>query len=543
MPTKPKKKSRKTTKRKPSSKGSTPVDVRDPDFESVEALTQQIDTLIDHEELADHDFDLANAPRYRSEQLTKISVLIPVYNECWTVRRLIERVLDSSNGLEMELIVVDDGSTDGSYEIIAEVMENEDRIKLVRHPRNRGKGAAIRTAIEHITGDVAIIQDADLEYDPGEYAKLLAPVLEGHADVVYGSRFAGQVRRVHLFWHSFGNRVLTLIGNVLNDLNLTDMETCYKVIRTDILRELRLTSKGFTIEPELTARLAQWGARIYEVPVSYRGRTELEGKKTRPIDGLKAIWEMVRCRFFDTRFTRHTGMYVLRSVKRAQNYNRWLVDRVQPYLGNRVAEAGAGIGNMSQMLADREHLLLADHDPIYVATLKDTFQFRDNVRVLKTDLTQPEFEEPWLQDDLDTVFCSNVLEHLGPHQEILNSFYNALTDDGHCIIIVPADPELYNGLDTSLGHHRRYEASELKQLMENAGFEVVHNEQVCRLGSVAWRINGEVLGRRRLTPRQMLTFDRVWPIVKLFDDRLPGKGMSLIMVGKKNPKSESTANA
>ena len=494
---------------------------------------------IDHELLAAEDFDTANTARTWNQQLTKLSVLIPVYNERWTVEQILRNVLNSETALELEIIVVDDGSTDGTAEAIEKFRNEDTPITLMRHTRNRGKGAAVRTAIQKMTGDVAIIQDGDLEYDPAEYGRLLQPILDGHADAVYGSRYAGPERRVLLFWHSLGNRILTLLCNVMNDLNLTDMETCYKMVRADILRGLNLNSDSFTIEPEITTRLAQWGARIYEVPISYRGRSEQEGKKTGAIDGLKAIWSMFRYRFFDTRFTLHTGMFVLRSVARARTYNQWIVERISPWLGKRVAEAGAGIGNMSRLFANREHVLLADHDPIYLASLRDTFQTRENVRVAHVDLTADNFEADWMKDRLDTVFCSNVLEHLGPHREILNSFYNALTPEGHCIIIVPAEPAIYNGLDTSLGHHRRYRAKELEELMQGVGFDIVHSEQVCKLGALAWFVNGNILGKRRLTPRQMLTFDRLWPIVRKFDRFLPWKGMSLIVVGQK-PSRETT---
>ncbi len=497
-------------------------------------LDESVQTLaLDHERLAAEDFDEANAPRHWNREIKKISVLVALHNERWTVAKLLRQVLDAPVKLDLEIIVVDDGSTDGSAQVVQAVSEHDSRVKLFRHGRNRGKGAAIRTAIGHMSGEVAIIQDADLEYDPQDYSKLLQPIIQGHADAVFGSRFAGPQRRVLLFWHSLGNKLLTLICNIFNDLNLTDMETCYKVVRSDILREIRLTSDSFSIEPELTTRLAQWGARIYEVPISYRGRREQDGKKTRATDGFKAIWEMIRCRFLDTRFTLHTGMYVLRSVEKARSYNRWIVRQIGRFLGKRVAEAGAGIGNMSRLLAEREHLLLVDHDPIYVESLKDSFHTQDNVRVLKCDLTQPEFEKAWTEDKLDTVFCSNVLEHLGPHQEILRSFYNALTPEGHCIIIVPAEPALYNGLDTSLGHHRRYRLEELQTLMESVGFEIAYSKQVCKLGSLAWFINGSVLRRRRLTPRQMLLFDRCWPMMSWFDWLLPWRGMSLIMVGRK----------
>lgn len=484
-------------------------------------------------QLDTRDLDEANSPRAWNHELKTLSVLIPLKNERWTIGPLLKRVLASPVSLQLEVIVVDDGSTDNSAAEVETIAASDRRVKLLRSSHCRGKGAAIRTAIAHMTGDVAIIQDADLEYDPDEYPRLLKPILDGHGDAVFGSRFTGPERRVLLFWHSLGNKLLTLFCNMLHDLNLSDMETCYKAVRADILRELNLTSNSFTIEPELTSRLAQWGARIFEVPISYRGRSAAEGKKTRASDGLKAIAELVRCKYVNTHFTHHTGMYVLRSVEKALRYNRWLVQQVAPFMGQRVAEAGSGIGNLSQLLADREHLLLVDHDPIYVAALRDKFAGWGNVRVAQCDLTTPNFERDWQADRLDTVFCSNVLEHLGPHAEILQSFERALVPGGHCIIIVPAEPALYTGLDRSLGHHRRYRADELASLMAASGLEVVYSRQVCKLGSVAWWLNGHVMRRTKLTPRQMILFDRLWPIMRWFDPVLPWPGMSLMVVGRK----------
>lgn len=476
--------------------------------------------------------DEANAPRRRARQLTKLSVIVPLYNERWTVGAILRQALAVRLPLDLEVIVIDDASTDGSDEIVAQLAAEDPRVTLLRQPSNLGKGAAVRRGIDHMTGDVAVVQDADLEYDPADYAKLLQPLLDGDADAVFGSRFTSPSRRVLLFWHSLGNKFLTFLTNVLNDLNLTDMETCYKAVRADILRELKLRSNGFTIEPELTARLAQWGARIFETPVRYRGRRFAEGKKTRAVDGLRAIWELLRCRFLDTKFTRHTGMHVLRSVDNAKRYNRFLLQQVAPYMGQRVAEAGSGIGCLSQLLLDRERLLLIDHDPIYVAMLEDRFGAMGNVRVQQTDLTEPNFEAAW-DEPLDTVFCSNVLEHLGPHDEILASFHRALEPGGHCIIIVPAEPALFTPLDESLGHHRRYQASELRELMQKAGFEIVHQQQQCKAGAAGWWFNGRVLGRRELTPGQMIWFDRLWPVLRPLDRVLPWPGMSLICVGRK----------
>ncbi len=321
-----------------------------------------------------------------SQQIRKLSVLMPVYNECWTLREIVSRVLASRVGVAIELIIVDDASSDGSWDVIQDLAAKDSRIKIVRHEKNRGKGAAIRTAIPLITGEVSIIQDADLEYDPQEYSLLLAPILAGKADAVFGSRFAGTPRRVLFFWHSLANKFLTLVSNMANDLNLTDMESGYKIVRSSILKRLRLSAETFTFEPELTCRLAQWGARIYEVPISYVGRTYEEGKKIRAIDGVKAIWQILRCKFFDPQFTDHAGFYTLKSMSRSNRYNRWTLDLVKPFLGSRVLEAGSGLGNISAMLVSRERLILTDNDPIYLPVLEQRFGRRSNVRVDQGDL-------------------------------------------------------------------------------------------------------------------------------------------------------------
>ncbi|HIF23999.1 MAG TPA: glycosyltransferase family 2 protein [Gemmatimonadetes bacterium] len=220
-----------------------------------------------------------------------LTVVIPAYNEVGTVERLLRRVREVP--LNLEVIVVDDGSTDGTRDLLGE-LEAELIDQLVFHEKNQGKGAALRTGFGRATGDVVVVQDADLEYDPYELPILLEPILSGKADAVYGSRFLGGPHRVLFFWHSVGNRVLTLLSNMMTDLNLTDMETCYKMVRTELLQSLPLSAHRFGIEPELTARLAQAGARIYELPISYDGRSYADGKKIGWKDGVSAFWAILK---------------------------------------------------------------------------------------------------------------------------------------------------------------------------------------------------------------------------------------------------------
>lgn len=225
----------------------------------------------------------------------KLSVVIPVYNEIRTIEELLNRVRSVRE--DKEIIVVDDCSTDGTREWLIKVAGKD--MKVVFHSENKGKGAALRTGFEHVTGDIVIIQDADLEYDPGEYGRLIGPIMDGRADVVYGSRFTGGPQRVLFFWHYVGNKFLTLLSNMLTNLNLSDMETCYKAFRASLLKDITIKSDRFGFEPEVTAKFARLKCRIYEVPISYSGRGYEEGKKITWRDGLAALFHVIRFRFFD----------------------------------------------------------------------------------------------------------------------------------------------------------------------------------------------------------------------------------------------------
>ncbi len=228
-----------------------------------------------------------------------LSVIVPAYNEAPTIASVLRQLREVP--LPLEVIAVDDGSTDGTGAALDRLQAAGLVDRVIRHPINRGKGAAFRSGIAAATGDVIVAQDADLEYDPRDLPKLLAPIRAGQADAVYGSRFQGGPRRVLFFWHAVGNRVLTLLSNMFTNLNLSDMETCYKMVRADLLKSLPLVTNRFGIEVELTARLAQAGARVWELPISYSGRTYAEGKKITWRDGFAALWHIVRFNLFARR--------------------------------------------------------------------------------------------------------------------------------------------------------------------------------------------------------------------------------------------------
>jgi len=226
----------------------------------------------------------------------KLSVIIPVFNEKNTIREVVQRVRETDVGMEKEIVIVDDGSQDGTQDILKDM--NFPDTQVLFQEKNQGKGAALHKGFSNARGDIILIQDADLEYDPADYPTLLKPILDGRADAVYGSRFLGGPHRVLFFWHYVGNKLLTTLSNMLTNLNLSDMETCYKVIKKDVLDRIMLKSKRFGFEPEITVKLAKMKAKIYEVPISYSGRDYSAGKKIGWKDGIAAICHIIRFKFF-----------------------------------------------------------------------------------------------------------------------------------------------------------------------------------------------------------------------------------------------------
>ncbi len=322
--------------------------------------------------------------------MKKLSVLMPVYNESRTLRTIVQRVLDSPVDLEIELVCVDDCSKDNSLEILRELEAEDSRIKVVAQPVNMGKGKAIRTAIEHMSGDIGIIQDGDLEYDPEEYPLVIGPILEGKADAVFGSRFAASpVRRVLV--------LLALIGEQGPHRPLQHGQRHQPHRHGDLLQggqgrrppRPALTSDRFGIEPEITARLARLGVRIYEVPISYHGRTYAEGKNIGWRDGVQALWLIFKFRFIDTRSSVDPGHSTLESLSAAPGVARWTIEQFHHYLGKKVFEAGSGRGNLTGHLIDRETLVVADIDDRHIREIEKRFGHLENLKAVQGDLEDP----------------------------------------------------------------------------------------------------------------------------------------------------------
>jgi glycosyltransferase involved in cell wall biosynthesis len=462
----------------------------------------------------------------------KLSVVMPVYNESKTIREIVRRVLDVP--IDKELLIVDDGSTDGTREILRE-LDGRDGVRVFLQPVNQGKGAAVSVGFQNAEGDVVVVQDADLEYDPNEYPKLLAPIADGHADVVYGSRFlGGGPRRVLYFWHTVGNRFLTLASNMFTNLNLTDMETCYKVFRREVVQSMRIESRRFGIEPEITAKVARRGYRIFEVPISYYGRTYEEGKKIGWRDAVSALWTIVKHSMREAEDPENVGHVTLARMGKLDGYNRWLADRFRGALGPRVLEIGAGFGNMTRQLFHRELVVASDLDPVALEYLRGSFRDEPEVRVASYRFPLNAEQRAEIRAfGIDTVVCLNVLEHIEDDAGTLADFFALLPSGGRVVLIVPALARLYGTLDQHLHHFRRYEKDELTEKLRAAGFVVEDCRFLNRPGIVGWYLNGKILRRKVLPSGQLAAFRLILPLLRREETNPPPVGMSLLAIGRK----------
>src|SRR5205823_12189798 len=382
------------------------------------------------------------------------SVVGPCYNERANVSELLRRVREVP--VEKEIIVIDDRSTHGSKDVVAGLARQFPEIRHILQEVNQGKGAAIRRGIAEARGDIVIIQDADLEYDPEEYLKLLQPILDGYADVVFGSRFEGHPRRVMLYWHRIGNAFLTFLSNMTTNLDLTDMETCYKVFRREIIQSINLKSDRFGIEPEVTAKVAKRGYRVFEVPISYYGRDYWEGKKINWKDGFSAIWTILKYGLFDDPVNEPPTYFTIRRLDSLKRYNQWIWERLRPFVGQRVLEVGAGSGTMTRFLYGRELIVATDKETPYLDRLRNRFRRKPGIVVERLDLDSDDSLE-LARYAFDTVTCINVLEHTSDDVAALRRVKQLLQPGGRIIVFVPAGKSLFGSLDKGVGHQWRYD--------------------------------------------------------------------------------------
>ncbi|HET9531635.1 MAG TPA: bifunctional glycosyltransferase/class I SAM-dependent methyltransferase, partial [Blastocatellia bacterium] len=434
----------------------------------------------------------------------------------------------------LEVIVVDDRSTDGTWERLERIAAEDDRIILLRHERNMGKGAAIRTAISHATGDITIIHDGDLEYNPADIPSLLVPFAKEGADAVFGSRYlSAQYRRALMQRHTMINKFLTFLSNWFTDLSLTDVETCYKAINTILLKSIPIRSNDFRFEVEIVFKLAKRRARIFEVPIRYLPRTQEEGKKIKGKDGLLALLAILRFWLVDDLYREDQyGSHILVELERARRFNLWLGEKLRPYLGDRVLEIGAGIGNLTNQFIPRDLYVASDINPHYLQYLRSYSFGKPYLRVLKIDAGNAD-DFRGLEGQFDTALMINVLEHVPDEREALLNLRSALEPGGRAVVLVPQHPWLYGMLDKALEHRERYTAAGLVRALEGTGFRVEKVFDFNRFSVPGWWLNGRVLGRKRFSRIQLKILDTLMPALKHIDRVIPWKGLSVIAIGVK----------
>ena len=466
-----------------------------------------------------------------------LSVLVPVYNERYLVETSLRRVLALRDVIirSLEVIVVDDCSTDGSWEILQRMAEDDERITLLRHDCNKGKGAATRTALGQATGEISIVHDADLEYNPADIPSLLRPFAVESADAVFGSRYLySHYRRALMFRRTWLNRILTFAANIFTDLNLSDIEACYKAIRTPLFKSIPLRNNDFRFEIEIAFKLAKRRARIFEAPVSYLASRYHEAKKIRAKDLVLALAAILRLWLIDDIYKEDEyGSHILARVEKVRRFNLWMGQALAPYVGDRVLEIGAGIGTLSAQFIPREFYLASDINPSYLSHLRSYSIGKPYLRVRHINAAHPA-DFAGLEEEFDTVLMVNVLEHVPDEQVALANIRSTLKPGSRAIILVPQHPALYGSLDRALEHRERYTRKSLQEGLERAGFQVERIFDFNRFSVPGWWFNGKVLHRKTFSRVQLKVLQMSMPVLRRLDGLLPWGGLSLIAVAVKD---------
>lgn len=467
-----------------------------------------------------------------------LSILIPVYNEQSYLAKIVRMALaaPTPRNLRKEIILVNDASTDRTAQVM-EKLANEypATIRTFHQPQNQGKGAAIQWAIREMSGDYAIIQDADLEYDPNEYPIVLAPLLDGYADVVYGSRFATRsMRKVLFYHHKLGNLFLTHLSNFTTGLDLTDMETCYKAFRAEILKSIPLRSKRFGIEPELTAKIAKRGLAVYEVPISYHGRRYSEGKKIGWKDGFSALWTILKYWMIDDCWDPEQveRARLLRTMENSRNFCRGFIRRSVPFFGTRIVEIGSGLGNVSKYLPQRERLTLTDSDEKNLKMLRNSYEGNATVDVEAIDIEKDASIPKNCLSAFDTAILFNRLQTYENDAQALKNAADLLEPNGRLILVVPAKTSLAGPLDKEAGNRRRYTKKSLRLLLRGAGLEV-ETSRYFNLGGVLcikWNV---LRGRNQMSKWSLKLFDATFHFFGWFERFFPLTGADLFVTAVK----------
>lgn len=452
-----------------------------------------------------------------------LSILMPVYNERAFLRRSVERVMavQLPRDLRRELVMVNDASTDGTEILMSELAaQYPATIRVFHQAKNHGKGAAIQRAISEMRGEYAIIQDADLEYDPQEYPTVLRPLLEGYADVVYGSRFAmREMRRVMFYHHKLGNLFLTHLSNFFTGLDLTDMETCYKAFRADLLKTIPLRSQRFGIEPELTAKIAKRGCTVYEVPVSYHGRGYADGKKIGWKDGLQAIYTIFKYWLIDDCFSERLGRRHLKSHSLGRRCTQNLAQRLLPFIDGAILEIDGGIGNLSRRLPKHNTMTITENDGECYELLREIFADNELIKVVRADVLNNPPENLTAPTVIATnLFAGNLLDG-----EILRNLQKTLTPNSRLLLEIP----LYDNHTATT-----YSLATVLDELQRVGYRI---EQTINFNFSAWAINfinTKILRRQSRGKWSFKIAELLQIIFNPLEKILPLPGYSVIVVAR-----------
>jgi len=452
-----------------------------------------------------------------------LSVIMPVYNESKTLTEIVRRV--HSIALDKELIIVDDGSDDGTKEIIDRL--DTRGVKKIYHSDNRGKGAALRTALQYAKGDIIVIQDGDLEYDPGEYPALIAPILENKSDVVFGSRFLGGAGQFS-FVNYIGNKIVNCLANRTYKTTLSDIMTGHKAFRRDVFDHLSLEADGFGFEVEIAGEVIAKNWRICEVPVSYKRRTYKEGKKIR----WNTFFEILLWLFKTRRKTFDSQAVALDCLACTKKYNHYLYKKIEPFLRPNIIDIGCGIGNNLSYFIKKGSVVALDKSVRNINILKRRFPNVPGIQIVEHDIEAASVPEKFCKTPLSVV-CMSVLEHIGNDGRAMANISAVMDQNSTCIIFVPAHKLWFSSIDKKVGHFRRYDEEDLRNLIENSGLVVEKIIRINALLGIGWWTAFCVFKKKNFFNGSFFIADKLVPFFKYFDKPLQKFNLNLLAICKK----------